>query len=457
MPARRRITKIRKSGTRIGKWRSFVASLEQTALVELSVLHAATTIAGAWHKTCKRYQHCSHLNVQISSIMITSTSPDVWEIDEADFPADGPVEEKWRFLLRYAVLAPSPFNTQPWLFQLREKTLNLFWDNARSLPVLDPEGRGSIISCGAALMNLRLAIHHYRHSALLHLLPSAAEPRLLARLELMETPHPILPAMDREDRDEELDPKPAILRHPIPPDEMLREVLISDFAKDLAAVPQSSLRPDVGDEELFYAICRRMTSRGCLQNKLVPAEFLDQCREVAVHGSAWLHVVSDEQQRQAVTGLIEQADREQARNGLMRREKAQWIHPRHSEAEDGIPAHTFGMSRLFDAMFRHRQLAARFPQFEILGTAGDAPIDWLAAGQALQGALLQATASGLSASFFNQPIQLKALRSRLTEAIGLTGFPQVLLRLGYDHASRHTPRRPADEVLIKPREKQACS
>ena len=41
-----------------------------------------------------------------------------WDVREADFPTTGPPAEQLRFLLHYAVLAPSGHNSQPWLFKI---------------------------------------------------------------------------------------------------------------------------------------------------------------------------------------------------------------------------------------------------------------------------------------------------------------------------------------------------
>jgi hypothetical protein len=98
--------------------------------------------------------------------------------------------------------------------------------------------------------------------------------------------------------------------------------------------------------------------------------------------------------------------------------------------------------------FHHLELAARSPVLVVIGTTEDTPQAWLAAGQALESVLLQATASGLAASFLNQPIEVKELRSRLGEIIGRDGYPQIMLRLGYAKPANPTPRRPAREVLI---------
>jgi Putative TM nitroreductase len=84
------------------------------------------------------------------------------EISEATFPATGQSAEKLRFLVQYAILAPSSHNTQPWLFKIRGDVLELYADRTRALPIVDPANRALTISCGAALFHLRIALRHFR-------------------------------------------------------------------------------------------------------------------------------------------------------------------------------------------------------------------------------------------------------------------------------------------------------
>jgi hypothetical protein len=42
-----------------------------------------------------------------------------WQIDASEYPASGTDAERLRFLVRYAILAPSGHNTQPGCFALR--------------------------------------------------------------------------------------------------------------------------------------------------------------------------------------------------------------------------------------------------------------------------------------------------------------------------------------------------
>ena len=83
---------------------------------------------------------------------------DTWNVSADDFPVDGTSEEKLWFLVRYAILAPSTHNTQPWRFRIHGNVVELYADFTRALPVIDPEDRELIMSCGAALLHLRFGL-----------------------------------------------------------------------------------------------------------------------------------------------------------------------------------------------------------------------------------------------------------------------------------------------------------
>lgn len=83
-------------------------------------------------------------------------------IVETDFPAKAAPADQWHFLINYALLAPSEYNTQPWLFRVQGNSVEICADYSRSLPVVDPQDRELLISCGAACLNLRLAQRDYK-------------------------------------------------------------------------------------------------------------------------------------------------------------------------------------------------------------------------------------------------------------------------------------------------------
>jgi hypothetical protein len=50
----------------------------------------------------------------------------------------------------------------------------------------------------------------------------------------------------------------------------------------------------------------------------------------------------------------------------------------------------------------------------------------------------------------NQPIEVTELRQKLREALGrTTGFPQLLMRIGYGKDVKATPRRDVSEIIFK--------
>src|SRR4051794_31811566 len=96
-----------------------------------------------------------------------------------EFPAGGTRPDKLGYLVRYAVLAPSRYNTQPWRFVLQGPTVLLYADRERTLPHLDPGDRELIISCGVALFYLRVALRRFGYRGVVEPFPAPHSPDLL--------------------------------------------------------------------------------------------------------------------------------------------------------------------------------------------------------------------------------------------------------------------------------------
>jgi len=323
------------------------------------------------------------------------------------FPVWAGATDRITFLLGYAVMAPSRHNSQPWIFEIEGEEVRLYADQARSLPVCDPDGRELVMGCGAALQNLRLAAAHFGYATSCEVVTRPRDD-LLARLRLEE-------------------------RH--------------------AATPRI--------EELFAAIPHRRTSRLPFEARPPPPGLVAElCREAGAEGASLRPV--EEPHRVAVAELIAEGDLLQWGSARFRAELAEWSRFNATRRSDGVPGYASGMSdaasllhplflRLADAgpaeASRDRRRALGCPVLLVLSTPGDETRDWLAAGEALERILLDATANGLQASYFNQPIEAAGLRARLREVLGETGHPQVMFRLGYGPEIRPPPRRPVQAVL----------
>ncbi|SDZ16898.1 Nitroreductase family protein [Amycolatopsis xylanica] len=97
----------------------------------------------------------------------------------------GPFDESIvREALTLAVRAPSPRNSQPWRWVVDGPTVHLYAGRDRQTLETDPNGPVLLFSCGTALHHLRIALAGLGWRTLVHRLPDAAEPELLATIEL---------------------------------------------------------------------------------------------------------------------------------------------------------------------------------------------------------------------------------------------------------------------------------
>ena len=105
---------------------------------------------------------------------------DAWAVSEDDFPRGSPIEAQLGFLLRYAILAPSVRNTQPWAFSVQENRVHLIADFRKTQPVADPDRRELYISIGCALENLLVAAEHFGFGHGIAYFPERGAPDLVA-------------------------------------------------------------------------------------------------------------------------------------------------------------------------------------------------------------------------------------------------------------------------------------
>ena len=86
-----------------------------------------------------------------------------WQVKPSDFPEESSMHDKSEFMLRYALLASSFYNTQPWQFEINDKAdeIYIYADSSRWLKVADPDKRELYISLGCALENLLITIDYF--------------------------------------------------------------------------------------------------------------------------------------------------------------------------------------------------------------------------------------------------------------------------------------------------------
>lgn len=114
--------------------------------------------------------------------MSTAIQPEY--VAAENFPARGSSEDKLRFLLRYAALAPWWRESRPWTADIDGETVELYADLSEVRPEVDDAHRELILGCGAALFSLRVAMDHFGIAAHIDRFPDGRHPDLLARVTL---------------------------------------------------------------------------------------------------------------------------------------------------------------------------------------------------------------------------------------------------------------------------------
>ena len=313
-------------------------------------------------------------------------------------------DREHRVLVAAASAAPSIHNTQPWRFVATPRAIEVHADPARGLGVIDPSARALVISCGAAVLNLRVALAFLGRRARVRWLPSPAVPTHLATVEVVG-------------------------------------------ARSTRAI----------DRELYGALRRRSSSRQPMTSRPVPARLMSQLREAVRREGATLHVLSGEDADTLIT-IAHQADAAQRGDRAYLAELGRWT-TADPARRDGVPASAFGAApgpeqvpqRDFTqggvAVDRQEEAFEAAPTLAVVTTSADTVGDWLRAGMALQHLLLVATTHWLRAGFLTQPLELPAFRDQFRGLIDPRRMPQVVLRVGYGPTPPRSPRRPLDEVL----------
>src|SRR6185312_6884097 len=97
-----------------------------------------------------------------------------------------PDEKTVRSGIALAIRAPSVHNTQPWRWRVGDSSLHLYADWSRHLTATDPEGRDLVVSCGASLHHMRVALAALGWGTVVHHVPNPGDPKHLAAIEVFE-------------------------------------------------------------------------------------------------------------------------------------------------------------------------------------------------------------------------------------------------------------------------------
>jgi len=345
-------------------------------------------------------------------------------------PGTGPLA-----LVRAAILAASPHNTQPWLFRVTDSSVELYADTSRNLGMFDPYLREMYIGLGCAVENMMLTAAAQGYKVELHLASGDLTP-------IPEKPAPVLAA---------------------------------GLGLTLGGAQRSSLQ---------QAIPRRHTNRaGYDMTRPLSSETIASLANLAKDETdVKLFLYGSDADRKRVGEVLVEATKAIISDQQMENDSQRWIRDRWPDVQkyrDGLTLDCLGLPRLAVAaakimpalpaktagkywLDQTREVhAAKSPLFGMIAV-GDRydRVQTLRAGRVWQRIHLWATTQGLAAQPINQPAEVVDRERTLNRApamaqalAGITGDSSwqatFIFRMGYPTAEAPTsPRRPVEDVIV---------
>jgi hypothetical protein len=314
-----------------------------------------------------------------------------------------------RAAVQLACRAPSLHNTQPWRWVSDGAGLQLFLDRSRILYSADKTGREALISCGAVLDHVRVAMAAVGWTTTVDRFPDPNNLGHLASLDFSPTSRPTDATRGRADA----------IRH--------RRTDRLPFA---APTNWDSIEPIL--------------------------------RSVAAAVTVHLDVIANEQRpRLAEASKLTESLRMYDSSYFS--ELDWWTG--HFENSDGIPLSALVSAAESDQVDvgrrfpvtrdHHRRRRAEFGRDQstvlVLSTDEDTSKDAFSAGEALSTVLLECTLAAKATCTLTQLTELRTSRELISGLTGRAAMPQLLIRVGeapiVDGTPIMTPRRPLHDVL----------
>lgn len=333
-----------------------------------------------------------------------------WEIDYDEFFRQTSDRDRLQFLVRFAVLAPSSHNSQPWRFEVLSDVIRVFPEFTRELRHSDPDHRQLFVSLGCAIENLRIAADYYGYRLSVRYFPQGINDGSAAEIFFEEVPH----ARER--------------MHPI------------------------------------FCIARRHTNRNKYEDRMPDSQFLEEVRNLAMPDLR-VDLMSKGAQKDAVADVVLQAAEAAMSDPAFRHELSQYVKSNFTRSRIGMPGFGMGIpgpvSIVTPLVLRYvniSKLARRqeeallkqhTPLFVIINTKDDTPEAQMRAGEVFEKLAIAGEQKSIRTAPMAAAIQMGDYYKKLQNILGTPFRPQVFCRMGYTQiVTPHSPRMAAEDVIV---------
>lgn len=319
----------------------------------------------------------------------------------------GDAAHDYGMLVRYATLAASSHNTQPWRFSLERSRIRILPDLSRRCPAVDPDDHHLFASLGCAAENLLLAA------------------------------------------------RAAGLQGHCSFDE-------STAGLQIDLEPASTSR-----SSLFEAIPSRQCCRAEYDGGTLSATQQGLLEQAGRGSGVSLLLLTSEQQKQQVADFVAEGNSAQFIDSRWVAELKSWVRFNGREAlqnGDGLYGPVMGnpevprwvgalsMRLSFSAGRQNRKDARHIRSsaaIAVFVSDADDRQHWIEAGRCFERFALQAAALELRTAFINQPVEVPALRPQFAAFLAIGHRrPDLVVRVGRGPEMPRSMRRPLKDVLV---------
>lgn len=313
--------------------------------------------------------------------------------------------------LAVASRAPSIYNTQPWTWSLQgDDALHLRADPSRQLSVVDPDRHSLLMSAGAALAGVRIALRGLGRDSSVERHRDVEDPDLLATVRVIAR---VAPGHRDELRASAVGSRFSDRRpfraQPVPDD-------VLDTLEAAGSGPDVSIF-FVRSEGAYVKLAVAM-SRG--------AQILREDPEYLEELARWVHDDDDHEDGFAKSAIPH-------------------LPPEHPRRSD-VALRDFGV----DGGMHIDLDVDEHPALAVITTTAFGSAACLQAGEAMMYFMVEAELHGVSTCAVSQAVDLPVFRSKLQALMGWTAHPQMIVRVGYPGGGVRpirTARRAIDDIF----------
>jgi nitroreductase len=315
--------------------------------------------------------------------------------------------QKLKEIVRLAAYAPSSHNTQPWLFKIKGKMIELLPNMKRALTKSDPANRELYLSLGAAYENMIKASRAYGLS--------------------------------------------------------FEGKFATGGTRCAGNITFKNLWATKEDTETLKSIVNRHANRSNFENREIPEKFLNKISSLKSDGIR-IHITKEKELRSKISEVVKKATKEAFLDKNFTDELSEWIKPGLKKYKDGMPGYNIGVplpiSLFMPFAIKYINLSSAQVKmaepmlntasvFVTLSTATDNENDWLKVGRLFEEIFLEAEKEGIKIGAFGAPIEIGEHYQDLQKELETEERPQMFFRMGYSKdIPIPSPRLDLDDVVI---------